>query len=93
MNRFLVEEDETTRLLALRWRVASVLKPDEMKRARDAGTFFKEDGRSQLALQSQLSQLEDIVRDSAGKSEVALRLVVPETTARDAAVDAAACYS
>ncbi|KAH9995259.1 hypothetical protein BJV77DRAFT_1066350 [Russula vinacea] len=96
LGKVSVEEDETTRLLALRWRVASVLKPDEMKRARDAGTFFKEDGRSKLALQSQLSQLEDIVRDSAGKSEVTLRLVVPgpvipETAARDvAAVDAAA---
>jgi hypothetical protein len=74
MNRLLVEEEETMRLLALRWSVTGVLNPEEKKRARDDGTFFKEDGRSKLALQSTLA---NIVRDNAGKSEVTLKLVVP----------------
>jgi hypothetical protein len=72
MNHLLVEEDETARLLALQWSVASVLEPDKMRRARDAGTFFEGDGQSELPLQSMLS---DIVHGY--KSEVALKLVVP----------------
>ena len=77
MKHLLVEEDDTMRLLALRWRVAGVLKPEEIQRARDAGTFFKEDGQTELPLQSQLSQLADIARVNAGKSEMTLKLVVP----------------
>ena len=45
MNHLLVEEDETMRLHGLRCSVAGVLKPEAMKRARDAGTFFKENGQ------------------------------------------------
>lgn len=56
MNHLLVEEDETARLLALQWSVASVLEPDKMRRARDAGTFFEGDGQSELPLQSMLSR-------------------------------------
>ena len=60
------------RLLALRWRVAGVLTvAEEMRRAREAGTFFK-DGQP-LALQSMLAA----IRGGAGSSEVTLKLVVP----------------
>jgi hypothetical protein len=72
MNHLLVEEDETMRLHGLRCSVAGVLKPEAMKRARDAGTFFKENGQLELALQATLV---DIARSS--KSEVSLKLVVP----------------
>jgi len=62
------------RLLALRWSVSGVLRPDEMKRARTAGTFFiQTDGKwSQIsAMHSTLAEIIDL------KSEVTLRLVVP----------------
>ena len=81
MDRLLVEEVETTRLLALRWRVAGVLTAQEdMKRAHEAGTFSK-DGKP-LTLQSALAD----IRGGAGSSEVALKLVVPAPAAPAAPV-------
>ena len=61
------------RLLALRWNVASVLKQEDIKRARTASTFYKQiDGRwSEIVTSS--SALSEIV---GGQSEVALRLVI-----------------
>jgi hypothetical protein len=70
----LVEEETSTRLLALRWRVAGVLKQEEIKRARTSGTFYKwtVDGRSEV-LESH-STLEEI---AGGNSAVTLKFVVP----------------
>ena len=60
------------RLLALRWNVASVLKQEDIKRARTASTFYKQiDGRwSEIVTSSTLSEI------VGGQSEVALRLVI-----------------
>jgi len=71
----LVEEVTTMRLLALRWSIAGVLKPEETKRrARTAGSFFKQtDGKWSEILASH-STLEEIV---GSESEVDLKLVVP----------------
>jgi len=69
-----VEEESSMRLLALRWSVSGVLRPDEMKRARTAGTFFiQKDGKwSQFpAMHPTLAEITD------HNSEVTLRLVVP----------------
>jgi len=68
-----VVEEPTMRLLALRWNVASVLRQEDIKRARTASTFYKRiDGRwSEIVTSS--STLAEIV---GGQSEVALRLVV-----------------
>jgi hypothetical protein len=72
--RSLVEEETSTRLLALRWRVASVLKQEEIKRARTAGTFYKRTDDGQSEILASHSTLEEI---AGGRSAVTLKFVVP----------------
>ena len=62
------------RLLALRWNVASVLKQEDIKRARTAGIFYKQNlnGRWSEIVPSS-STLSEIV---GSQPEVALRLVI-----------------
>ncbi|KAH9956013.1 hypothetical protein BC827DRAFT_1271215 [Russula dissimulans] len=70
-----VEEVITMRLLALRWSIAGVLKPEEAKRrARTAGSFFKQTDGTWLEILASHSTLEEIV---GSESEVDLKLVVP----------------
>jgi hypothetical protein len=61
------------RLLALRWNVASVLKPEDIKRARTAGTFYKHISGRWSEIVPSSSTLSEIV---GSQSEVALRLVI-----------------
>lgn len=73
MSPFIVEEETTTRLPALRWSVAGVLEQEEIRRARTAGTFFKQtDGEWSeiLASHPTLAEILD------NKFEVTLKLVV-----------------
>jgi hypothetical protein len=66
-------EETTTRLLALRWSIASVLRQEDVKRARNASTFYKRiDGRWSEIITSS-STLGEI---AGNQSEVALRLVI-----------------
>lgn len=74
MTSPLVEGERTMRLSALRWSVAGVLEPEDMKRAaRTAGTFFKQSGSQWSKITAAHSTLEDI---ADGESEVTLMLVV-----------------
>jgi hypothetical protein len=61
------------RLLALRWNVASVLKQEDIKRARTAGTFYKQTNGRWSEIVPSSSTLSEIV---GSWSEVALRLVI-----------------
>jgi hypothetical protein len=71
---FLVEEETTMRLPALRWNVTSVLEQEEMKRARTAAsTFFKQTEDGWVKIAASHPTLEEIV---AGESEVTLKLVI-----------------
>ncbi|KAI9508639.1 hypothetical protein F5148DRAFT_1283811 [Russula earlei] len=69
-----VEEVTAMRLLALRWSIAGVLKPEDTKRARTAGTFFKQTGAEWSEILASHSTLAEIVDD---KLEVDLKLVIP----------------
>jgi len=63
------------RLLALRWSIAGMLKPEETKRrARTAGSFFKQKDGKWLEILASHSTLEEIV---GSESEVDLKLIVP----------------
>ena len=68
------------RLSALRWNVAGVLEPEDKRRARNAGTFYKEptsqssNTNAVLPAHSTLADIAD--RDADGNLEVTLKLVV-----------------
>lgn len=71
---FLVEEETTMRLPALRWNITSVLEQEEMKRARTAAsTFFKQTEDGWVKIAASHPTLEEI---AAGESEVTLKLVI-----------------
>jgi hypothetical protein len=71
----LVEEETSTRLLAVRWNVAGahMLKPDVIKRARNAGTFYKVTVGAPPELLDSHSTLAQVVGNDSG---VTLKLVV-----------------
>jgi len=73
----LVEEETSTRLLAVRWNVAGVptLKPDVIKRARNAGTFYKVTAGALPEPLDSHSTLAQIVGSDSG---VTLKLVVSQ---------------
>jgi hypothetical protein len=71
---YLVEEGASTRLLALRWRVATALKQENIKRARTAGTFYMRTDGGRPKILELHSTLEDI---ADGNPAVALEFVVP----------------
>jgi hypothetical protein len=71
----LVEEETSTRLLAVRWNIAGAptLRPDVSKKARNAGTFYKVIAGGQPERLDSHSPLARIVGDD---SRVTLTLVV-----------------
>ena len=73
----LVEEEMSTRLLAVRWNIAGArtLKPDVMKRARNAGIFYKVTAGGPPKPLDSHSTLAQIV---GSDSEVILKLVVSQ---------------
>jgi len=72
----LVEEESSTRLLALRWNVAGApgLTEDQTKRARDIGTLYKMPGASDQPL-----ELHSTLGEIAGSDpNTTLKLVIAE---------------
>ncbi|KAI9439116.1 hypothetical protein H4582DRAFT_117595 [Lactarius indigo] len=66
-----VSEEITTRLLALRWTVATALQsPDDAKRARTGGSFYKSTNNEIVELQNTIKEV------SEANGEVNLKLVL-----------------
>ncbi|KAI0300028.1 hypothetical protein B0F90DRAFT_572741 [Multifurca ochricompacta] len=68
-----VEEESTTRLLALRWSAANVLSPSDVQRARRDGAFYLKGDEGQFTILPLHSKLSEI---AAEKTEISLHLVL-----------------